>query len=433
MNKNQLWKRYFLLLIGLFAVALGVAFSVKANLGIAPLSCVPYVLGEGTRWTMGQYTIALNVIFLLLQIALLRKEFEIIQLLQLPLAIIFGVFTDFTLWLVRGMEVSNYFQQWGLCLLSCVILAVGVYFEVKANVIFLATEGAMLAITKVFDKEFGKVKIAFDCSQVILGMILSLILFQQIKGVREGTIAGAFLVGMIVRYFSQHLKVIDHLLGEDTVMEQESMQPVREEAPFTVTIGREYGSGGHDIGALVSQKLEVAFYDQNLIELQAKESGFTTEFVQKNEQKLTNSLLYDLYMGSFAYMQNEVQAADGLFLAQSKILKQIARKESSVIVGRLGNYILKEQPNCFHVFINADEEYCSNRIMEKENLSRKEASKKYREKSVERRNYYRYFTKEEWGRANSFHLSINSSCYQDQETADLIIEAFQKFRKARMA
>lgn len=216
MNKESLLIRCVILVIGLFIMALGVALSVKANLGTSPISSVPYVYSLGFPFTMGIITIVMNVVFILLQIVLLRKEYQPIQLLQLPVAILFGFFTDLTLSLVSSkILVSNYLFQWILCLLSCLIIAFGVYLQVKAKVIYLAGEGLSLAISKTFHKEFGKVKVAFDCALVTIGFISSFLWLHTIQGIREGTITAALLVGTIVRFYSKKLKFVDALLGEE--------------------------------------------------------------------------------------------------------------------------------------------------------------------------------------------------------------------------
>lgn len=195
-------------------MALGVALSIKANLGISPISSVTYVYSLGFPYTMGVITIVMHVAFILLQIVLLRKEYQLIQLLQLPVAIIFGLFTDLTLSLVSSkILVSNYIFRWILCLLSCLVIAFGMYLQVKARVIYLAGEGLVIAICKTFHKEFGKVKVVFDCTLVSIGIISSFLWLHNLQGIREGTIASALLVGVFVSFYNKKLKFVDAILG----------------------------------------------------------------------------------------------------------------------------------------------------------------------------------------------------------------------------
>lgn len=226
MTKMQLLKRYLFLFTGLFIMAFGVAISTKANLGISPVSCVPYIISLGVPFTMGEVTIMMHVLFIILQIILLKKDFKPIQFLQLGIAVVFGAFTDFNLWLVSflGIAPGNYFVQWIFCLLSFVIIGFGVNLEVKANVVMLAGEGLMLAISKVFHIEFGKVKVGFDCSQVILGVIISFCLFHSLQGIREGTIAAAIAVGCCVRFYSKNLSFINKRLDLPSIIHSDALE-----------------------------------------------------------------------------------------------------------------------------------------------------------------------------------------------------------------
>ena len=117
---------------------------------------------------------------------------------------------------------------------------------------------------------------------------------------------------------------------------------------FVITVSREYGSGGRRIGRLVAEKLGVNFYDGELLSLVAKESGYTEEFVRQNDQKKTQSLLYHLYIGS-----QILPASDMIFIAQSRVIKDLYAKESCVIVGRCADYILRGKENVINIFVHA--------------------------------------------------------------------------------
>lgn len=193
-----------MLIIGLFFVALGVSLSIKANLGTTPISCIPYVLSLAFPLTVGELTILFNALLILLQILLLRHDFEIHQLSQIFVVILFGFFTDFTLFLLNGLNVTTYLSEWILCILSCFVLAFGILLEVKANLIYLAGEGIVLAISYVSHIEFGKIKPCFDTSMVITGIILSFVFLGGLYGVREGTIFAAIVIGFIVKFYNDY-------------------------------------------------------------------------------------------------------------------------------------------------------------------------------------------------------------------------------------
>ena len=199
-------KRYLLLLAGLSIMAFGVAFSIKASLGTSPISSVPYVVSLFAPLTVGTATIVMHCVFILLQILILRRNYHPIQLMQLPVAVFFGYLTDFGVWAVRGIHCSTYWQQWILCIVGILLVAVGVSFEVTANVVTLAGEGVVLAICRVCPVKFGYMKVGFDVTLVVISCILSLVFLGGLHGVREGTIAAAIFVGLIAKEINRPLK-----------------------------------------------------------------------------------------------------------------------------------------------------------------------------------------------------------------------------------
>ena len=199
-------KRYLLLLIGLAIMAFGVAFSIKASLGTSPISSVPYATSLFTPLTVGTATITMHCVFILLQILILRKNYHPVQLMQLPVAFFFGYLTDFGVWAVQGITCNTYWQQWIVCIIGILLVAVGVSFEVKAGVVVLAGEGVVLAICKVLPKvKFGYMKVGFDVTLVVIACILSIVFTGRLQGVREGTVAAALLVGLIAKQLGKLL------------------------------------------------------------------------------------------------------------------------------------------------------------------------------------------------------------------------------------
>lgn len=199
-------RRCLLLVAGLFIMAFGVAFSIKAGLGTSPISSLPYVLSLFTPLTVGTATIAMHVTLILLQILLLRRRYDPVQLLQLPVALVFGGLTDFSVWVLQGVTASSYAMQWVLCLAGILLVGVGVSFEVTANLVTLAGEGMVLAVCKVFPVSFGNVKIGFDVTLVVIASVLSLLFLGGLYGVREGTVAAAFCVGLIARQVNRPMR-----------------------------------------------------------------------------------------------------------------------------------------------------------------------------------------------------------------------------------
>ena len=208
--KMENFKRYLLLCMSLFIMSLGVAFSIKANLGTSPISSVPYVVSLIFPITVGMVTIIMHCVFILLQIIILRKNYEFIQLMQLPVALIFGFMTDFSVWLINGITYSSYLTQWLLCIIGIILVAIGVSMEVTANVVTLAGEGLVLAICKVTPIKFGNMKVCFDVTLVVIAILIGILMKGELLGVREGTIAAALFVGLLSKQICKPLsKIID--------------------------------------------------------------------------------------------------------------------------------------------------------------------------------------------------------------------------------
>ena len=205
-STTSLIKRYLFLCAGLCIMAFGVAFSIEASLGTSPISSFPYVSSLLTPLSVGNTTILMHCVFILLQILILRKRYDPIQLIQLPVAFLFGYLTDFAVWALDKVTYNTYWQQWILCILGILLVAIGVSFEVAANVVTLAGEGVVLAICKVCPIKFGYMKVAFDVTLVLISCILSLIFLGGLHGVREGTIAAAVFVGLIAKEVNRPLK-----------------------------------------------------------------------------------------------------------------------------------------------------------------------------------------------------------------------------------
>lgn len=208
MAKNEIAKRYVLFVISLFFAALGVAFTKHGELGVSPISSVANVLTYKFEvLSLGTWLIIWNCVLILGQIVILRKNFQLIQLLQVPVSFLFGWFTDFGMWLVVPIPANVYPLRLLMVVIGIIILGFGISLSVIANVIMNSGEAFVKALADTLHKEFGNVKIAFDVFCVILALVLSLVFFDfTIVGTREGTILSALFTGMVVKFFSRKLK-----------------------------------------------------------------------------------------------------------------------------------------------------------------------------------------------------------------------------------
>ena len=196
---KNLLKRYLVFLLGLAIVALGVAFSIKADLGTSPITSLPYAASELWPVSVGTATVTMHVAFILDQFAILRRRFQLVQLLQLPVGLVFGVLIDGSLALVAGWSCGTYALKLVACAIGIVLVAIGVWLEVMADVVVLAGEGMVVALSRVLPVKFGYLKVAFDVALVLSAAVLSYCGLGHVVGIREGTLAAALLTGLIVR------------------------------------------------------------------------------------------------------------------------------------------------------------------------------------------------------------------------------------------
>lgn len=211
-DKTELIKRYMFLLAGLFVNGLGVSFITKAGLGTSPITSIPYTLSLGFTPTVGMFTLVFNIFLVILQVILLRRNFQLQNLLQLPIIALFSFFIDLTMSLLGFMQPETYAMKVVSLIVGCLILGFGVFMEMVANVAMLPGEATVRAVSDVFSTDFGKTKIAFDSSMTVIAAILSFIMFRHLDGVREGTIVAAILVGFIARLFKKYIGGIEKIL-----------------------------------------------------------------------------------------------------------------------------------------------------------------------------------------------------------------------------
>jgi len=192
-----------------------------------------------------------------------------------------------------------------------------------------------------------------------------------------------------------------------------------------ITISRQYGSGGREIGEKLAQKMGIPFYDNELLTRAAKESGFAEAAFANAENKATNSLLYSIAMGMNAYGNQDLgftqlSLDDRIYLAQSDVIRKIALEGPCVIVGRCADYVLREVEHVINIFIWADIEFRKKRAVEFYDLPEEKAEDSILKNDKRRANYYNYHASEKWGRAENYHLSIKSSFLGIDNAVDCI-------------
>ena len=184
-----------------------------------------------------------------------------------------------------------------------------------------------------------------------------------------------------------------------------------------ITITRQYGSGGHEIGELLADKLGIGFYDKELISLAAKESGVSPEVFEKADEKPANSLLYSLSVGLYNYgngfssSMGDLPLNDQLYIIQHKIIKEKSENEYFVVVGRCADYVLKDAPNVIRVYIYADIESRIKRAVERNDIEPARAKQAYS-----------FYSGQKWGQVDNYDLCINTTNLEPETAADLIVD-----------
>ncbi|MBP5555985.1 MAG: cytidylate kinase-like family protein [Lachnospiraceae bacterium] len=199
-----------------------------------------------------------------------------------------------------------------------------------------------------------------------------------------------------------------------------------------ITIGRQFGSGGREIGEKLSKAYGINYYDRELLTRAAKESGFCEEILQNHDERPTNSFLYNLVIDTYSFGYNSSSFVDmpisqKVFLAQFDTIKKVAEEGPCVIVGRCADYALEGRDNVINLFIYADEDFKIKRVMDIYDLDESKARDMINKKDKQRQSYYNYYTNRKWGKADTYDLCINSAVLGIDGSVKLIKQFVEDF------
>ncbi|WP_300763571.1 cytidylate kinase family protein [uncultured Bacteroides sp.] len=423
-----LFRRYLLFCVALFVNALGIAFITRAALGTSPITSVTYVLSMFTPFTIGEWTIMLNILFVVLEPFMMTrqdlKEDLRMFLLQIPISFCFGIFIDICMhYILFWLNPATYPSMIIALLIGCVILAVGIALEVKANAAMMAGEYFVKVITRRFRGEFGYIKLGFDVTLVAIACLLSLIFMSGIYGVREGTVIAALIVGPIVHFVSPYYKFLDKWITPAT---DEKFTDVKKNKNIIITIAREYGSGGHLLGEMLSKELGIKLYDKEFIGMAAKRSGMDENFIAKNEQSIPSFWLKCIMSkNSEQPLEGSLSSDDVLFVAESKIIQELAEKEPCIIVGRCADFILQDYPKVLKVFCYSDIENAVSRCVSEYGIKRENAESEIRRINRNRIHHYEYYTGRKWGEPHHYNLMLNTGTISLETACKLIKDIYR--------
>lgn len=421
-----LTRRYILFIISVFINAYGIAFITKALLGTSPITSVNYVLSMFTPLTMGQWTIIVNLLFvaiepLMMSRSQLRSDIRM-YLIQIPITLCFGTFIDLSMTSLSWLNPATYPMQLLSMLAGCVILACGITLEVKADVAMVAGEFFVRVLARRIGGDFGYVKLGFDVGNVILACAFSMLFIGGIHGVREGTVAAALLVGPIVHFLTPFCRVLNGVLGYS---KQTGGKATGTPANVVVTIAREFGSGGHMLGEMLASRLGVRLYDREFIKMAAKSSGINEDYIRRNEQTIPSFWLKCILSQGYGTQAGRgLSDDDVLFLAESKIVQQLADKEPCVIVGRCADFVLKGRPGVVRVYCYADCDTAISRCTSEYGMSREKAEAETRRINRARATHYEYYTGQRWDDPRNYDLMINTGSMTLDQACDIIVRMY---------
>ncbi|MDE6010543.1 MAG: cytidylate kinase family protein [Muribaculaceae bacterium] len=395
--------------------------------GTSPISSIPYVMSIHSLLTMGTFILILNVVLIIGQMLMLGREgirrCRVELLMQFPVSVVFGLFVDFTMFILSLWSPTAYWMQIVMLLLGCLCMGLGVSLEVIADVAMVSGEYFVHIASRRFHKEFGTVKIMFDVSLVVVAVACSWILAGKIEGVREGTLVAALLTGPLVRLIMPRLKFIGRWEAGDARKHPESAATASHKV---ITIAREYGSGGHEIGEMIAKELGIPFYDNSMMEMVARESGMAVDTVKEYDQRLPHSLLFEMVTQDFSVpLEKSLATKDALFVAQSKVIRRIAAEGACVIVGRCSDYVLRDFPGCIHLYIHASSRFKESRAVEKYGISPEKAMAHVARINAARSAHYAYYTGKRWEDINNYDAVFDSSRISPAAICAAVVEIFR--------
>lgn len=443
-TKKQLilWcKRFAVYLLGLFIMAVGVVFSVKSALGVSPVTCLANVTYQifGVRreigfLSLGVCTTLTYCLYILAEIVILRSAFKAKMLLQIVASTIFGFMVNLASGLFALLPAPGAYPMRLLFLVCSIpLVAFGVMLYLAPNILPTPGEGLSLAVSKKLGKPVGTCKILVDCCLVAVSVTVSLSCFRGLVGVREGTVISALLVGFVMkrmmrvcnpwllRFVEQETKLERAIAAGGTLTLDRAGKP-----KLLITISREFGSGGYEIGQKLAEKLDISFYDKQLEPLEAEESGLPISFIQAHEQRMAHNLVYDFLTAGYAMYNEDLPPMEKLFAAQTRILRRIAASdESCVIMGRCSDYILYKDPNSFRIFIHAPTDFRAKRIAETKGISLEQAYGDLERTDIGRARHYQQFAGREWGNTKYYNLAVDTALYGVDGSVELIENAIR--------
>ena len=292
-----------------------------------------------------------------------------------------------------------------LCIFNGIQIPSGIFFQAIGK----STKSAILSLSRQI--------VILIPAMVILGSMYGIMGVLSAGPVADGI---AFILAFV--FLAKEYKNLKDgaKVKDKVVLDENSINNKNIEGNVIITIAREYGSGGRYIGKLVAEKLGIKLYDKEFVEEISKDTGFSAEYIESNEQKRT--VLDNVNGGYYVGLNN----ADELFIKESNLIKELAEKESCVIVGRCADFILKDKENVFKIFINNTMENKIKRATEFYGMNKEKAKKEISRINKLRANHYKYYTDKDWREPSNYDICINSDAVGIENAVELICNSIKK-------
>ena len=436
----NLIKRLIVFCIGQLILALGVVIAVKSALGASPTTGIPNVIYQillskgNTSLGLGTITTAIYCVYILVQFLILRREFKLHMLLEIAVSFIFGYFLSLGQGILSFIPApESYVMRLVYLIISIPIMALGIAVYVTPQISPAPAEGVTAAMSQKTGWPVPRCLLIFDIAIVAIAVALSLIFFHGLVGVREGTIICALTLGPVMKPI---MGVIQKPLMEfcGTQTKRAAAMAQAEAAAFDpgkliITVDWEFGSSGDILAHDIAEKLGAKVYSNDeLVAMEIEESGLPERFVTEHEKLMRHSAVYDY--STYAYMiQQTLDPLDELYAAQVRVLRRIAKEEKrAVILGHCGNYILRDDPNCFKIFVHADRKDRVARSERRHNISEEAAEKAMHATNRSRSKYHQDFTGEMWGQARYYDLTLSLSSFTRDNSSPLVVDAIERWK-----
>lgn len=444
-----LWgKRLLIYVLGLFLMAAGVVFSARSSLGVSPVSSLGNVIyqigrdaGAPAYVNLGNCTTAVFCVYLLIELIILGRKFKPAMLLQIAVSLLFGQLVNLATTVLSFLPTpGSYGMQLLYLLISIPLVAAGVMLYLTPNLFPMPGEGLSIAVADKAHISVGTAKTIFDCSVVLLSVFASLFYFRALVGVREGTVICALLVGFVFKLLQKPfqkplLRFVARQSKVNRALEAASqgyLTDLTGKPKIIITIGREFGSGGRDIGEKLAEALGITFYDRQIDRLAAQQCGIPLERIEAMNRHMEREILRDFREAAYAMTGSALSPEEELYVAQSSVIRQIAASgESCVILGRCADYVLYDDPNCFRIFVHARPDIRVKRTMAVFSLEEDEARRQVENTDRARAQYYRRFTGREYGKQEYYHLGVDSGMLGTDESVEIIVDVLRRWCKVR--